>query len=245
MRPAARKDISSLTLHLIAMGAMLCDHMWATVVPGNDWLTWIGRLAFPIFAFLLVEGYCHTRNFRRYLGRVVLVALLAELPFNLMYTASWIFPFHQNVLWSFALSLLCLRAIDELRQKQKPWLAWLLAVLVAVLCILTAQILMMDYYSFGVMTVLVFYLFRGRSWQMRVGQAAGLFVINWYLMGSMRVPIELLGFALEIPQQGVAVLALLPIWAYAGRQGPHSKPVQFFCYAFYPVHMLILGLLSM
>ena len=58
-------DISSFGLHLLAMGLMLCDHLWATVVPGNDWLTCIGRLAFPIFAFMTVEGYFHTKNLKK------------------------------------------------------------------------------------------------------------------------------------------------------------------------------------
>ncbi len=83
-----------------------------------------------------------------------------------MYTSLWIFPFHQNVLWTFLLSLLCLKRIDKLRERLKVWL-WL----------------------------------------------------------------------------PLAVLALLPIWLYKGEQGPHNKAIQYCLYAFYPVHMLILGLL--
>ena len=56
------QGISSFTLHIIAMLLMLCDHLWATVFSRYAWLTWVGRLAYPIFAFMLVEGYFHTRN---------------------------------------------------------------------------------------------------------------------------------------------------------------------------------------
>ncbi len=58
MKHTLSKDISSLTLHLFAMAAMLCNHPWATLVPGNDWLTWVGRLAFPIFALASIPPTC-------------------------------------------------------------------------------------------------------------------------------------------------------------------------------------------
>lgn len=57
-------DLSAAALHIIAMVFMLMDHMWATVFPAQDWLTCVGRVAFPIFAFMAVEGYFHTRSFK-------------------------------------------------------------------------------------------------------------------------------------------------------------------------------------
>ena len=74
MGSSRRFETTSMSLHVIAMACMLCDHLWATVVPGNDWLTCVGRLAFPIFAFLIVEGYFHTGSLRRYVGRLLLCA---------------------------------------------------------------------------------------------------------------------------------------------------------------------------
>ena len=96
-------EMTSMLLHLVAMLAMLCDHLWATVIPGNQWLTCLGRLAYPIFAFMIVEGYFHTRNLRRYVLRLFLFAIISEIPFNLMYSASPVYPYHQNVIWTYRL----------------------------------------------------------------------------------------------------------------------------------------------
>ncbi len=239
-----KPDLSSFSLHLLAMGLMLCDHLWATIIPGNSWMTWLGRLSFPIFAFLVAEGYGHTRSYPRYVRRMLLFALLAELPFNLMYTGSWIFPFHQNVLWTFLISLAAIHQIDRFRTKFPSWLAILLGSLVAAAACLCAMLTMTDYGGYGVATVLLFYLFPGRNWKMRTCQLIGMYWIHWELMGSMTVPVSLLGMTVELPQQGASILALIPIWCYQGRQGYHSKFSQYSFYAFYPLHMLILGLLS-
>ena len=235
--------LNSLTLKLLAMALMLCDHLWATVLPGWMWLTDIGRIAFPIFAFQVAEGFQRTHDRKKYLLRMLVFALISEIPFNYLYYSSPVFPFHQNVMFTFFIALLLMLGLEKLRGKGTG-----VYIIAAALSLPVGYFLgtlgMVDYYGSGVVTVLVFYLCRGRSWG-RLGELAGLIVLNCYLLGGMMMPVTLLGHTFEISEQGLAVLALIPIWLYNGKQGPHSRALQYACYAFYPLHMLVLALMRM
>lgn len=238
------RGVSSLTLHIFAMACMLCDHLWATLLGQYRLLTMVGRLAFPVFAFLLVEGFFHTRDLKKYLLRLLVFALLSEVPFNLLYSGVVFYPFHQNVLWTFLIGLLGIAAVDRVRKEEKLWLTAIVCIAAIVLSFVLGLVTMVDYYGYGVLTVWVFYLFRGRKWWQLLGQALGLFWINCMLLKGLVFPVTVLGWSFELPQQGLAMLSLLPIWLYRGRQGPHNKFLQYGCYAFYPVHLLVLGLLD-
>ena len=139
-------DLSAAALHILAMVFMLMDHMWATVFPAQDWLTCVGRVAFPIFAFMAVEGYFHTRSFKKYALRMLLFAVLSEIPFDLMYGGTWFYPVHQNVIWTLLTGLMGIRLMEAVRQKQKPWLFALVAVLVVLLGGVLGTLGMVDYY---------------------------------------------------------------------------------------------------
>lgn len=237
-------DLSSASLHLLAMGVMLCDHLWGTIVPGNDWLTCVGRLAFPIFAFLLVEGYFHTKNLKKYVLRLLLFAVISEIPFNLAMGSRVIYPLHQNVLWSFLLSIGLIHWNEKAKGAGKKWKRIAVGFFSIVLGSLAGLLAMVDYYHAGVLMVLTFYFFRGRKWWCLLGQLAGLAYINGEILGGFGYELSLFGHPFFLQRQSFALLALIPIWLYRGRQGHHSKAFQYACYLFYPVHLLILGVLK-
>ncbi len=105
-RNKKRLGLSHNALQGLALVFMLIDHTWATIVSGNQWMTCVGRLAFPIFAFLITEGYAHTRDWKVYAKRLFWFGVISEIPFNLMIFSSPIFPFHQNVMFTLLLGLL-------------------------------------------------------------------------------------------------------------------------------------------
>lgn len=140
-------ELTAAVLHIIAMTLMLMDHLWATLLPAREWLTCAGRVAFPIFAFMAVEGYFHTRSFKKYILRMLLFAVLSEIPFDLMYGGTWFYPVHQNVLWTFLLGLLGVWLMEQVRKKGKTWMYLLVCVLVVPAGLVLGTLCMVDYYG--------------------------------------------------------------------------------------------------
>ena len=240
-----RIEITSMSLHIMAMVFMLCDHLWGTVVPGNDWLTCIGRISFPIFAFMIVEGYFHTKSIRKYVCRLLLFAVLSEIPFNLAMGSRVFYPIHQNVLWSFLISLGLIHLNEKAKATHKIWIQLCTGCVTVVLGYIAGIVTMVDFYHAGILTVLVFYFFRQRKWWSYIGQFLCLWHINTEMLGGLAYEISLWGETYFFVRQGFAMLALIPIWLYHGKQGYHNKIIQDAYYAFYPLHLLVLGIIKL
>ena len=237
--------ITSFGLHILAMVFMLCDHLWGTIVPGNDWLTCVGRISFPIFAFMIVEGYFHTKNLKKYVQRLLVFAILSEIPFNLAMGSRIFYPIHQNVLWSFLISIGLIHWNENAKTSEKIWKRLIVAVITVVLGYLAGLLTMVDFYHAGILTVLVFYFTKNLGWLKYFLQAVLLWYINMELLGGYGYEVEILGKIHFITRQGFALLALIPIWLYEGKQGPYNKVIKNIYYWFYPVHLLILGVLKL
>ena len=234
--------LTSNMLRTIAIVLMLSDHIWATAMSFGNWMTYIGRMAFPIFAFQIAEGFFHTSNFKKYALRLLGFALITEIPFNLFYSSRWFNPYHQNVLFTLLLGLLAISVIDKVRKKFTAKtvalsLLWLLLICVA------SVIGFVDYGFLGMITVVMFYLLRNFPFAW-LAQLAAMVLINIVFFEGQVFPIEIFHKVFEIPFQGFAVFALIPIWLYGGKKGRSSKIMQYGFYAFYPVHMLILYLIK-
>lgn len=239
LRPPLFGGISASALRILAMLTMLLDHMWATVIPGNFWMTCVGRLAFPIFAFQIAEGFFHTTDRRRYVKRLLVTALIAEIPFDLVQGGTVLYPFHQNTIFTLLLGLWAVCIIDAARADHTPhsWLQcsgrllgiWLLSL-----------IGMVDYGWKGVATVVVFYLFRNFRGA-RLCQLAAMIILHSLLMEGQVFP--LFDGAYSLPLQSLAILALIPIWLYNGKRGFGGKAFQYAAYGFYPLHLIVLYLI--
>ncbi|AMB93656.1 TraX family protein [Aerococcus sanguinicola] len=202
----SRGPIFSLTgtqLKLIAMLAMFIDHAAVVFIEPQllapvTWLDFltvssdgpalvylimrsIGRIAFPIFCFLLIEGFVHTRSVKAYAGRLGILALLSEVPFDLALFRQSLDWSHQNVFFTLLAGLL---ALVTLKQDRYRWLKVLGPLLLMVL----AELGRVDYGYFGVALVVLLYLSRQeRLCQAVVGALASLWegpgvLIAYYLI---------------------------------------------------------------
>lgn len=223
--------MSSFALHIWAMLLMLCDHLQLTLLPDLPILRCVGRLAFPLFAFMAVEGYLHTRSLKKYLLRLLMLAVISEIPFDLLVSGSVFDPMHQNVIWTIILGLCCIRAFENISAGRKM----MLSAVVIIASLAAAIIARVDYSSAGVLTLLAFYAFRGNTVRCRLMQLLSLAFISLVLLG---------GIEFAFPYQALAVLSLPIIWLYDGSQGPHNGFIKAANYLFYPAHMLILALFS-
>ena len=145
-------------------------------------------------------------------------------------------------MFTLLLGLLAIRVIDNLKKDNSAKnigksVLWLLLIGIG------GTLGFVDYGFLGVLTVVMFYLCRGYRFT-PILQLIGMILINIVFFEGQVFIFEVFGKTLEIPSQGFAVFALIPIWLYNGKKGKSSKALQYGFYAFYPVHMLILYLIK-
>ena len=183
-----RKILSQDSLKAIACVSMLLDHIGAVFLPW-PWLRILGRLAFPIYCFLLCEGRRHTRSLHRYLLRLGVVGLLAEIPFDLLFYGELTFV-HQNVMFTLILGLLASVAVERL---ETPWQK----AAAVVLTILAAELLGTDYGGIGVLLILT----------LAVGRDLRLWAVMMAVLFLAAGGVQIFG-----------LLALIPIGLCSGRR---------------------------
>ena len=215
-------------LKLIAVISMLIDHMGHVLFPEYISLRYIGRLAFPIYAFLIVEGFLHTGNLRRYMLRLFMCGIISEVPFDLAFYESLFYVKKQNTFWTLLLGLAAVFVMSLIRNENR-YARLALRLAAAAPFAVAAQLINSDYRWVGVSLIACMYLFHDEE---IFKVASGLFL----MMPPFTNGIEYVG-----------ALAFLPMHFYNGRKGgpggAAGRVMQTAFYLFYPVHLLTLALI--
>ena len=227
--------ISADALKWIALLTMLCDHAGAVLFVQYPVMRLIGRTAFPLFVWLLVEGFFHTSSRKKYLGRMAFFALVSELPFDL---ALYGRPDRQgqNVFFTLSISLVMLvfleRAMDACERKrqagEKALLQTLAAVGTVAAAMAAAELFCVDFGGRGPLLAALFYCYKRKG---SPGLAVS-FLIFCLSMGLLTAMVEIFG-----------IVSVPLIARYNGKRTGRGRGRLF--YLFYPLHLLILYGISM
>lgn len=225
--------MNNSSLKTIAIVTMLIDHIGAILLPQFFVLRMIGRIAFPIFAFLLVEGMFRTSDQKRYLTRLFMFALISEVPYDFGFFNQVFTIEHQNIFFTLFLGLCAMMIVEQVKRKVEDTAGQLIASGFIVVGIgVISEFLHTDYGFVGIVTILLFYFLRGD--RVRALLAVGGFHIFIGLASAGFPDITNAAYAV----QALAALSMPLLYFYNGQKGWSLKYV---FYYFYPVHILVLA----
>lgn len=239
------RGLSQERLKLIACVTMLIDHIGATLViptdaamlSGDTTVAWvhvimrcIGRVSFPIFCFLLAEGAHYTRDPKKYALRLLLGALLSEIPYDLAFFGKITWD-HQNVMLTL---LLGFGTVEVMKRTGGVWkLLWVIPFYFA------AEWLRTDYAGEGILLIAMFALVKGVNHEKWV-RLAGMALLLWDNTGMFQW-----NLGVPIYYNRIRLLSAVPILCYDGSKRTYSKAVQWAFYLFYPAHITLLLIIKM
>lgn len=233
--------MTSFALKIIALISMFLDHISYPLYGGYSYLNLLGRIAFPIFAFQISEGFIHTKSVKKYALRLGLFAIISQIPFQLFHQ-KFIDPnsITLNVFFTLLFGLMAIIIYDYLKkgignnEKNKYHIEIILGLIITCLIGYMAELLKTDYGFWGVIVVFMFYLFKENKLAMIVAYIT-LCVIKYgyrLITYGYNTPTLLLGI--------FTTLSIVFISIYKGKQG---KKIKYLLYFFYPVHLLLLYLI--
>ena len=216
-------------LKIIAMVSMLIDHIGEALLPEVYIFRIIGRLAFPIFAYMIAEGCAHTRHRGRYLLNIASLGLACQLVYFFAMGS-----LYQGILITFSLSIAAIFAIDRFTKKKDLWSALVMsAVLAAVIfisviapIIFASQGFVLDYGALGVLTPIAVYYLRDK--RLKISASAVILLLRAILYGGFR---------------WYALLAVPLLAIYNGERG--KAKLKYLFYIFYPTHLVVIYLLQL
>lgn len=242
MKSALKKCqvVNSFWLKIFALVAMTMDHTAAALTCGSWYLPMrcIGRIALPIYCFLLAEGFFHTSSRKNYLLRLLLLFLVSEPLYDITFHNAFPYWWNQNILLTLAIGLgtiWLVEAMDpflsktggDLAGRSRSIVLWALKLLACFAGLCLSEITMADYGCGGIFLILSFYFFRQRPIRLCIAVLISL--------GVLIEGIEIYG-----------MIAMIPILLYNGQRGTslHSKGMQYAFYLYYPVHIAVLLLIQ-
>ncbi|MBO4411064.1 MAG: hypothetical protein J5794_02635 [Lachnospiraceae bacterium] len=246
--------MTTLVLKIIACVTMLIDHLTAClydvarVVPVNHQTEWIyqilrgiGRMAFPVYCFFLIQGVIHTKSKWRYIVRIGIFALISEIPFDLALQGNWFVTRYQNVDFTllFGLSAVMFLQWASRWKGNLKILGYVLFAAITVGLGILANRLRVDYGMGGVFQIAIMGLLTVPLDEIRPGLSQSV----WFRVTVCAIAIFVCSFVSRNSFELLALAALPFLALYNGKPGPKNKLTKWGGYLFYPVHLAVLAMI--
>lgn len=213
-------------LKIIACITMLLDHIKYGLPETSGILTlYFGRIAFPIFAFLAVEGYVHTSNFNKYLKRLLIFGIISQIPFMLFKTLMTN-QISLNIMFTLLLGVSAIFFYEKIKNK-------FLGLFVAILMMIIGQVMQVDYGWYGVGLVFIIYLIKNNKITFTIFYI--LYTLLYYFVNYIKLEFNTIN--LYLPYIIFSIIPIIFMLLYNGKLGRKTK---YFYYWFYPIHLLII-----
>lgn len=229
--------MTGFVLKMIAMVSMVLDHIKYAVPATNNFATkYLGRLAFPIFAFLVAEGMIHTKSRKKYLLRMFIFACISQIPF-MLFRGLISDKFVLNIMFTFLFAIIGIMIFDFFEKTEgfPKFLKFIIIVLIATSILIITQFIAMDYGWYGIGTVWLFYVLRDKKVLRTVGYI--ILVFLYYFSRYITFLNQLDYISL--------IFAALPATIVLFYNGKEGKKIKYFFYIFYPLHLLVFYGLSL
>lgn len=215
--------LDGTTLKIIAMISMVLDHVGDNFFPDQIWMRIIGRIAMPIFAFCVAEGFIHTHDKLKYLYRMGIFALISEVPFDLVTSGKVLEFTHQNIMMTFFWAILGL-FLYENNEKNPTKMSQLLSGIIIFHFTISSLFMGLDYNMVAVGLIFIYYLLKDKAPFINNAVAA----IYHALLRNVGI-------------YWFGLLGFIPIFLYNGKRGIGLK---WLFYIFYPAHLLLIWFLK-
>jgi len=233
--------MTSFVLKIIAMITMFCDHFGYAFVGHFSYFNYIGRIAFPIFAFQISEGFMHTKNLKKYFARLLIFAFLSQIPFHL-FLQKFIPNSNSclNIFFTLSFGLLSIIIYDYFSKVNNKDLNCkllgiplknVIGVMFVFFIAYVGDLLHVDYGFWGIIVIFSFYLFKNNKLAM---------IISYITLCVIRYGINILLYGFYMQYIYLAIATILPIIFIALYNGKQGYKIKYLLYLFYPLHLLLL-----
>lgn len=216
--------MNSFKLKIIACITMFIDHLRYIIPTKPLFMSYIGRIAFPIFAFQIAEGYSHTKNLKKYFFRLFILALISQVPYSLYFN-----KLTPNIVFTLLLGIITIYIYDNMKNHKTLQFTSIFFILIL------SEVFHCDYSYYGITIILIFHILKDKKIAMTSCFGIATFIYFFIIYKSFFLDYRVILLCI------CTFSAIIPCLLYNGKQG---KKMKYLFYIFYPAHLLFLLMLT-